>query len=85
GEAGGARGGQAEGMVTQAAGSFSSGVTRPLRSNNRDRSTCSSDSLCASRCSGKGGEGGYRLYDTVFVFKEFRLAYKCTGEYNTFK
>lgn len=30
-------------------------------------------------------DGGGRLYDTVFVFKEFRLAYKCTGEYNTFK
>lgn len=25
------------------------------------------------------------MYDTVFVFKEFRLAYKCSGEYNTFK
>lgn len=25
------------------------------------------------------------MYDTVFVFKESRLAYKCTGEYNTFK
>lgn len=25
------------------------------------------------------------MYDTVFVFKEFRLAYKCIGEYNTFK
>lgn len=39
---------------------------------------------------GKGGEGyrkggGYRLYKSVFVFKESRLAYKCTGEYNTFK
>lgn len=37
----------------------------------------------------KGGEGlsggGGRLYDTVFVFKEFRLAYKCGGAYNTFK
>lgn len=25
------------------------------------------------------------MYDSVFVFKESRLAYKCTGEYNTFK
>lgn len=31
------------------------------------------------------GRGGGRLHDTVFVFKEFRLAYKCGGEYNTFK
>lgn len=31
-----------------------------------------------------GGMGG-RLCDSVFVFKEFRLAYKCAGEYNTFK
>lgn len=30
-------------------------------------------------------KGGCRLYDSVFVFKESRLAYKCTGEYNTFK
>lgn len=30
-------------------------------------------------------EWGGRLCDSVFVFKEFRLAYKCTGEYNTFK
>lgn len=31
------------------------------------------------------GKGGYRLYDTVFVFKESGLAYKCTSKYNTFK
>lgn len=30
-------------------------------------------------------KGGVRLHDSVFVFKEFRLAYKCTSEYNTFK
>lgn len=28
---------------------------------------------------------GGRLCDSVFVFKEFRLAYKCAGDYNTFK
>lgn len=33
----------------------------------------------------KGGKGGCRLYDTVLVFKASRLAYKCAGEYNTFK
>lgn len=49
----------------------------------------SSKPFCFEVGDGKGGKGrkkgGYRLYDTVFVFKEFRLAYKCIGEYNTFK
>lgn len=39
--------------------------------------------MCACVCV-VGGWGG-RLCDSVFVFKEFRLAYKCVGEYNTFK